>query len=109
MTHSRRQGSSRERMPSAGFAWLFSYFPPSPSHSLPTHPLHTQLFLRRFWRKVLDHLAIPLDSRRIVYFLSEDNGRLRNADDFTVEDLVAYADEVTLVVGCIHHRDETAL
>src|SRR5207244_8990622 len=38
----------------------------------------TPLWFLRFGRKVLDHLAEPLDTSRIVHFLPEDHGAGRH-------------------------------
>src|SRR5512140_1958077 len=107
--HSPHRSSARPRTPSAGFAWLFAYFQPSPSHSPPTHPLHTQLFLARFGRDVFHDFAVALDSRRVVDLLPEYDGGVCYADHFTVEDLVPDADEISLVVRCVDHRHEAGL
>src|SRR2546428_1932539 len=105
-THHRRSG--RACLRSAGFAGLFSYFPPSPSHGPPRTSAST-LFPLSLRGKILDHFAETFDSSRVVDLLPENNGGGRNADDFTVENFVTNSDEISLVVGPIDHRDQTLL
>src|SRR5256885_12953273 len=87
----RRRRSGRACLRSAGFAGLFSYFPPSPSHGPPrTSP--STLFPLSLRGKILDHFAETFDSSRVVDLLPENNGGGRNADDFTVENFVTNSD-----------------
>src|ERR1700736_3419642 len=61
----RLRRSERACLRSAGFAGLFSYFPPSPSHGPPrTSP--STLFPLSLRDKILDHFAETFDSSRVV-------------------------------------------
>src|SRR5512132_945800 len=67
------------------------------------------LFLLSLGRQVLHHLAVPLDPRRVVHFLTEDDRRGGNANDLAVEDFVSYPDQISLVVRSVDHGNETLL
>src|SRR5581483_3751888 len=107
-TYCRRSG--RACLRSAGFAWLLSYFPPSPSHSPPrTWPAPSTLFLLSLGGKIFDHFAKTFDPGRVVDLLPEHHGGGRNANDFTVEYLVSYFDQIALVVRAVDHRQQALL
>src|SRR5438552_10457104 len=71
--------SERACLRSAGFAGLFSYFPPSPSHGPPRTSPSTLLPLS-LRGKILDHFAETFDSSRVVDLLPEYDGGGRYAN-----------------------------
>src|SRR5262249_19712443 len=93
---------------SAGFAWLFSYFPSSPSHG-PPHHLHSPSLLLGFRNELLDDFAESLDARWIVDLLPEHHGGGGDANDFSIKNFVAHVDEIPFVVRTIDHGDQTLL
>src|SRR5437867_4666815 len=109
-TQTRRRRPGRACLRSAGFAWLFSYLPLSPSHSPPrTWPAPSTLFLLRFGGQILDHFAETFDSGRVVDLLPEYHGGGCNPNDLAVENLVSHLDEIALVVRPIDHGNEPLL
>src|SRR5687767_9351647 len=98
----------------AGFACLYSYFPPSshPPHAAPDLPPPSASYLLSSLARrcqILDHLTVPLDSSRIVDLHPENHGGGGNSNDFAIEDLVTNTDEVSLVIRPADHADGTLL
>src|SRR4051794_22982353 len=75
--------------------------------STPRLHSHSRWLLLTLRNELLDHFTEPFDASRIVDLLPEHHGGGGDAYDFSIENLVADAQQVALVVGAVHHGDES--